>query len=346
MLGMRASQGNQHLWVDDGPLPDLTSGMMWLVTGVGGLLMLLLPGTGTHLHLAAALALAGFSIAWGLFSLYLGHAEKTMSIQLRAAVTAAMMPVVALALWATGGSASFLQPVLLFTALFVSYFFPPRLAWPLIGLFVFAFATPLFYDHSAIHRAYLARTAVFGISVAGEALVMRFLKHRLLRAEAHQRTMAERDPLTGVHNRRAFDVALGALLPGNLALVLFDFNDFKIINDVWGHPVGDEVLRVVAAAGASVIREGDCLARIGGDEFALLAPGAGGAGVSRLVDALDEAIREADVPTGVGPIRATFGWALAPQDTSDPVEMLRMADNHLMERKRAIKALEFGLREG
>jgi diguanylate cyclase (GGDEF)-like protein len=342
---MRANNGNQHTWVDDGPLPDLTSGWMWLVTGVAGLFMLLLPGTGEHLHLAVALILAAFAIAWGSFSLYLGHTEKTMSIQVRAAVTAAMMPVVALALWATGGSASFLQPVLLFTALFVSYFFPPRLAWPLIGLFVFAFATPLFYDHTAIDHGYAARTACFAIAVAGEALVMRFLKHRLLRAEAHQRAMAERDPLTGVHNRRSFDAALDAAVPGTAALVLFDFNDFKVINDVWGHPVGDEVLRIVALSGESVIREGDCLARIGGDEFALLAPGAGREGVTRLVDALDEAIREADVPAGVGPIRATFGWAVAPDQTSDATELFRLADNHLIERKRSIKALEFGLRE-
>lgn len=271
---MRSNQRDQQLWVDDGPLPDLTSGMMWLATGAGGLLMLLLPGTGDNLHVGVALVLAAFAIGWGGFSLYLGHAQKTMSIQLRAAVTAAMMPVVALALWATGGSASFLQPLLLFTALFVSYFFPPRLAWPLIGLFVFAFATPLSYDHLAVHRGYI-----------------------------------------------------------------------KVINDVWGHPVGDEVLRIVAGASESVIREGDCLARIGGDEFALLAPGAAPGGVPRLVDALDEAIRDADVPVGVGPIRATFGWAVAPGDTSDATELFRLADNHLIERKRAIKSLEFGLRE-
>ncbi|HEY1594305.1 MAG TPA: GGDEF domain-containing protein [Thermoleophilaceae bacterium] len=315
---------------------------MWVTTGVGGLLMLLLPGN-HGVHLRVGLALGGFAIAWGLFSLYLWQTKKTMSVQLRAVVTAAMMPVVALALWATGGAASFLQPALLFTALFVSYFFPPRLAWPLIGLFVFTFATPLFYDGSAMEQGYAARTACFALAVAGEALVMRFLKHRLLRAEAYQRAMAERDPLTNVANRRAFDAALETAIPGQAALILFDFNDFKTVNDVHGHPVGDAVLRAVARASESVVREGDCLARIGGDEFALLAPGARAVGVARMVDSLDEIIREADVPNGVDPIRATFGWAVAPEDAMDGAELFRLADLHLIERKRAIKSLESGL---
>lgn len=337
---------NQPRWLDDpsadAALPDLTSGLMWLVTGIGGLLMLLLPGN-HGVHLKVGLVLGGFAIAWGAFSLWLWHTRTTMSIQLRAIVTAAMMPVVALALWATGGSASFLQPALLFTALFVSYFFPPRLAWPLIGLFVFAFATPIFYDDTTLHRGYPARTLCFAIAVAGEALVMRFLKHRLLRAEAYQRAMAERDPLTNLRNRRAFDAALASALPGQGALILFDFDGFKAINDQHGHPVGDAVLRAVADASETVIREGDCLARIGGDEFALLAPGARLVGVARMVDSLDEAVRNAAVPEGITPIRATFGWAVAPDDAADGTELLRIADLRLIERKRAIKSIVSGL---
>jgi diguanylate cyclase (GGDEF)-like protein len=337
---------NHGRWLDDpiadAALPDLTSGLMWLVTGAGGLLMLLLPG-GHGVHLTVALVLGGFALAWGGLSLHLWHTRKTMSLHVRAVVTAAMMPVVALALWATGGSSSFLQPALLFTALFVSYFFPPRLAWPLIGLFVFAFATPLFYDPAASHNGYAARSACFAIAVAGEALVMRFLKHRLLRAEAYQRAMAERDPLTNLPNRRAFDAALAAALPGQGALILFDFDGFKAINDEHGHPVGDAVLRAVADASETVVREGDCLARIGGDEFALLAPGARQVGVARMVDSLDDAIRSAGVPEGIAPIHATFGWAVAPDDAPDGSELLRIADLHLIERKRAIKSLVSGL---
>ena len=90
--------------------------------------------------------------------------------------------------------------------------------------------------------------------------------------------MAERDPLTGLYNRRSFDDALARATAdgGAAALVLFDFDGFKAVNDDHGHPTGDAVLRAVAEACARVVRDGDCLARIGGDEFALVAPGAAG----------------------------------------------------------------------
>ena len=88
--------------------------------------------------------------------------------------------------------------------------------------------------------------------------------------------MAERDPLTALYNRRSFDAALERAIaqPDGVGLVLFDFDDFKRINDEHGHPAGDAVLRAIAEACAEVVRDGDCLARIGGDEFALIAPGA------------------------------------------------------------------------
>jgi diguanylate cyclase (GGDEF)-like protein len=307
---------------------------MWLVTVAAGLTALALPGT-KHAHLGWTICLAAFAAGWGGVSLVLGLRRATMSIVLRALVTALMMPVVALALWSTGGADSFLQPVLLFTALFLAYFFPPFLVWPLVALFVGAYATPLLYDDSAASDQYLARVLVFAVAVAGETVAMRMLKRRLLRAEERQRNLAERDPLTGVHNRRSFDVALDAAAgQDGTALLLFDFDNFKLINDVYGHPVGDAVLRAVAAAGADVIRETDVLARIGGDEFALVAPGAGHAGAVRLVDALDDAIQTAATPEHVGAVRATFGWAVVPDDAADAETLLLRADERLLARKR------------
>jgi hypothetical protein len=258
---------------DDGPLLDLTSGFMWLAASLAGVAALALPGT-SHAHLPWALGLAAFAAAWGVASLWLGARTITMPLGARALVTAAMMPIVAVALWATGGAASQLQPALFFTALFIGYFFPPRHAWPLAALFVAAYASPLLYDGRAVDQGYPGRTALFLVGAAGAVIAVQILKRRLVRAEAHQRAMAERDPLTGLHNRRSFDCAL-ARTARACALVLFDFNGFKAVNDVHGHPAGDAVLRAVAGACAAAVRDGDCLARIGGDEFALVAPGAG-----------------------------------------------------------------------
>jgi diguanylate cyclase (GGDEF)-like protein len=322
----------------DGALPDLTSGVMWTATALFGLVGLALPGT-THVHLASSLAVASFALVWGCVSFWLGLRGRTMSIHARAGFTAAVMPLVAFALWATGGSGSFIQPVLLLTVLFIAYFFPPRLAAPLSGLYVLCYATPLIYDERALSAGYPARVLMFGIAVTCATGAMAVLKRRLLRAEATQREMAERDPLTGVHNRRSFDRALAHALydrrgQGSVALVVFDFNDFKLINDEHGHPVGDAVLSAVADACRDVVRDGDCLARIGGDEFALIAPGAGEEGVQRVVAGLDDVISGADMPAGVNQVRATFGWALSPDDAIDSNELFRMADARLIERKR------------
>ena len=98
MNALARNRGPLH---DDGPLPDLISGLMWLATSVVGIAVLAIPGT-PRPHLAIALVLAGFAAGWGVLSLWLGLTERTMSIGRRASVTAGMMPVVAVALWATG----------------------------------------------------------------------------------------------------------------------------------------------------------------------------------------------------------------------------------------------------
>jgi diguanylate cyclase (GGDEF)-like protein len=308
---------------------------MWLVTAAVGLLALLLPGA-PHEHLVWTVALAVFAMAWGATSIAMGLTGRTMSIGVRALVTGAMMPIVGMALWATGGADSFLQPVLLFTALFIGYFFEARHAWPLLGLFVAAYASPLVYDPQAVDVGYPSRALTFAAAVVGAAIAVRLLKRRLLHAEAHQRTMAERDPLTGLHNRRAFDVSLERAID-RCALVVFDFDGFKAINDTHGHPVGDAVLRAVAHACDAVVREGDCLARIGGDEFAVVAPGAGAAGVRRLLAGLEGAILEADLPHDVSGLGASFASALAPIDALTAAELLDRADQRLLDRKRIVR---------
>jgi diguanylate cyclase (GGDEF)-like protein len=321
---------------DEGPLADLTSGGMWLAAGVVGLLSLGLPGSHRD-HIVWALAVGLLAIGWGAASLVLWRTRRTMSISTRAVVTAATAPFVVAALWATGGTMSFLQPLLLLTVLFVAYFFPPRLAWPLAGLFSLVFASPILYDAVAIDRGYPARALTFAVAIAGATAAMQLLKRRLVLAEARQRAMAERDPLTGLHNRRSFDAAL-AHSAGGSALVLFDFDGFKAINDEHGHPVGDAVLRGVSAACQQVVREDDCLARIGGDEFAVVAARGGGVAASRIVDALEEAIAGAELPAGIDGVRASFAWAVAPEDGRDGGELLERADQRLLYRKRLTKS--------
>jgi diguanylate cyclase (GGDEF)-like protein len=320
---------------EDGPLPDLISGAMWLATGSVGLAVQALPGVAENSELPWVWVLGTFAIVWGLTSVMLGLRGRVMPIGQRAVVTAAMMPVVAVALWATGGATSYLQPVLLFTVLFAAWFFPPRPTAVLIGLLVLTHATPLLYDSGALTIGYAARTVIFTVTVTGLTVSMLTLKRLLVRAEMRQREIAQRDALTGISNRRGFDHALKRTheRDATYALIMFDFDDFKRINDEHGHPVGDAVLVAVAHAAREVVRHGDCLARFGGDEFAIIAPGAGERGVLRLVRALGEPIHAMQLP-GVGTVGVTFAWALAPTDASDPTDLVRAADERLLARKR------------
>lgn len=323
---------------DEDRLADLVSAGMWTTAGLVGAAMFALPGS-THAHLGAGLGVAAAAVGWGLISLVLYLTRRTMPIGTRAVATACTAPVVVVAIWASGGATSFLGPLLLFTSLFIGYFFPPRLAWPLVVLFIAVYASPLMYDPVAVEVAYPARALAFAAAITGESLVIQLLKRRLLHAEARQRVMAQRDPLTALYNRRSFDAALAQAVrrPEGAALVLFDFDGFKQVNDEYGHPVGDAVLRTIAAACESVVREGDCLARIGGDEFAVIAPGARSNGVARIVASLEEAISEADFPDGIPSVRASFAWAAAPNDAIGADALLDCADQRLLYRKRLNK---------
>jgi diguanylate cyclase (GGDEF)-like protein len=325
---------------DEAALADYTSGLMWMGAGVVGLAGVALPGSDRD-HVVWMVVLAAFGIAWGVASL--GFARGTpLRTGPRALVTAAMMPVVAVALWATGGGSSQVRPMLICSVLFVAYFFPPRLAWPLAGLMCAAYASPLLYDPRALDEGYPAQALTFLAAVAAVTRVMQLLKSRLVGAEAEQRARAERDPLTGLRNRRSFDAALERAMRDEAkprtALVLFDFDGFKGVNDAHGHPTGDAVLCAVAEACRLAVREDDCLARVGGDEFGLVAHGAGPGAAQRIATALADAIAAAEMPAGVGAVSATFGWAVAPVDATDPGELVRRADQRLLARKRNLEA--------
>jgi diguanylate cyclase len=107
---------------------------------------------------------------------------------------------------------------------------------------------------------------------------------------------ASTDALTGLSNRRAFDLAVRnaaaeAMNSGSsLAFVLLDIDHFKMVNDHWGHPAGDEVLRQVAATLTRIVRGGDVVARYGGEEFAMILPRTGRRGALAVSEKLREAI--------------------------------------------------------
>jgi diguanylate cyclase (GGDEF)-like protein len=166
----------------------------------------------------------------------------------------------------------------------------------------------------------------------------------LQNAETHSAVemRARTDPLTGLLNRGLFGdwLARAAARGDPFSLVMLDLDAFKHINDVLGHDAGDRVLRLVADAITASARDSDLVFRYGGDEFALLLPGADQVGARRAAERIQNAIRGVEDPTqsadrgGLG-MSASMGLAAFPVDGATPHEVLLAADRACFVAKRA-----------
>ncbi len=147
--------------------------------------------------------------------------------------------------------------------------------------------------------------------------------------------MASHDGLTGLLNRRQFTddldhhLALNQRYGGGGALMLFDLDNFKYVNDTLGHAAGDQVIRSIADTLRGRLRDTDLLARLGGDEFAVLAPGADETGARHLAETLIDAARQG-AGTGAAPGRirtsASAGVVLLESGGGSAADVLAHAD--------------------
>ena len=151
-----------------------------------------------------------------------------------------------------------------------------------------------------------------------------------LRSEVAQ---SNRDALTGLLNHRSFHTALAAEVEAahrrgtDLSLVVFDIDDFRLINDRCGHEAGDSVLRQLAERLDNRLRNEDHLARIGGEEFACLLPDATGTAAWLVAERAREMVEQLTFP-GVGAVTVSAGVCdLAHAATA--AELLRLADGAL-----------------
>jgi diguanylate cyclase (GGDEF)-like protein len=154
------------------------------------------------------------------------------------------------------------------------------------------------------------------------------------------RGMATSDGLTGLHNRRHFDARLSDELARarrygtRLSLLLIDLDGLKPLNDRYGHEAGDEALRNIARALNTVCRATDIVARVGGDEFAVLAPFTSADVAVELAARLRAAISGTPLPSG--PITVSIGIAdVAQTGATHPETLLAAADRALYEAKAA-----------
>ena len=190
--------------------------------------------------------------------------------------------------------------------------------------------SPFWGDHRT-----MAAGLVIGL-VAVPAYIQRLLRrihslNSLLNGQLDQaRFQATHDELTGLVNRRYFierveeEIRRANRQAATFDLVFLDLDDFKAINDNFGHLNGDAVLREVAQRVRTTLRHSDVLGRLGGDEFALLLPGGG---CDLVVERIRDTFREPFTSEGGRvPLRASFGASRYPRDGTDFGALLAHAD--------------------
>ena len=167
---------------------------------------------------------------------------------------------------------------------------------------------------------------------------------RIMEYQRLLQNLALEDPLTGLGNRRAFAADLERLSMYShrhgfgFALMIIDIDDFKRINDLWGHDVGDIVLQRVASALNGTFRTEDAAYRLGGDEFAVLFPGAANVDtipVERLKHQLAAQFKAAQIE-GISSDTIWLSFGVACHNTATPLsasEIYRCADQQMYAKK-------------
>ncbi len=164
------------------------------------------------------------------------------------------------------------------------------------------------------------------------------VRERLVGERDALRISASTDPLTGVANRRSlisrteYEISRHRRSRRSFALLMLDLDGFKLLNDRFGHAAGDDLLVEMAAAVQSAVRDQDTVARIGGDEFCVLAPETDAAGARKLAIRVMRAVGR--VTAGVESLGASPGLAVFPHDGGTVQALLAAADEQLLAVKR------------
>ncbi|HET6831470.1 MAG TPA: GGDEF domain-containing protein [Solirubrobacterales bacterium] len=320
-------------------------------------------GAGSERELAASLlaAIAVFGAAFGLLTYLLPHPDGTdfvaptiafvtsiafgvlLWLRRRTApwwaigtVVALGSVVVTIAMISVPGRSAAYVTYFVWLGIFAFYFLPARWALLQIAWIAVLYAVAVVLDDQPgpveLWVSGVATTLGLGLLVWALRTRIAVLVDRLDQA-------ARTDELTGLPNRRAFDERLAGELArsersrGSVSLLVLDLDRFKELNDTAGHLFGDDALRVVAGVLRASIRAGDWPARIGGDEFAVVLPGAGEAEATMVAERLRAGVSDAFASAAV-PLAASVGGAMRSGERIDGEELHSEADRALYEAKR------------
>jgi diguanylate cyclase (GGDEF)-like protein len=324
-------------WWRTRPLNAVAGALAWLGGAAIGLVVVSLPDS-HPVSTSGAVAVLLFTAATGLFVLILAPALGRRAYLASDALAA---PCVALGIYLTGGTTSPLLPLVFFVVA-IAVYTPPRGALLCLLGAVLVCASPFAYADDGARVTFIVPFIATITTAAVLVALIQYNKRELAQAEHAARELASHDPLTGLLNRRAFEELVdGALLAvrkeptATLSVLIIDLDNFKRVNDLHGHAAGDRLLKAIASALTSGARREDYVMRIGGDEFALVARGAGEAGSraigERCVAVVDRAV--ADTGFGHCGVSATVGYAVSPLHGETLDALLEAADAALMRAK-------------
>lgn len=315
-----------HLLIDMNPRGQFAAYFLLLVTGVSVLasmlVLRLLHNRIVAMHLLLLVCTGSFTVACVYFG---GTSSPTYALLILTPVLAGIV-----------GSVR----ATLFWSVLVALVWTTLLALERLGVQFEQIILPQNYN-AAITISYVAMGAAVTSIIIVYAEMNKALRNNLQAVNRELDYLSLHDELTGLRNRRFYDDRLdrcmsrAAKRSGQLGLLMFDLDEFKAINDTYGHGAGDTVLAALGERLPRRIRETDLIARLGGDEFALIIEDVGSEaallGIARkLVAAVKEPITIRNKPLSVG---ASCGIALYPQHGASRQALEDAADRALYRAK-------------
>jgi len=167
---------------------------------------------------------------------------------------------------------------------------------------------------------------------------LKFFANGLAKANVRLEQLSGTDPLTELSNRRVFNARLAEEIARSnryglpLSVLILDVDNFKGYNDTFGHPEGDEVLKAIAHLLSQSVREVDCLARLGGEEFGVVLPETDIANAQKLAERMRASIEK--TPWSKRPVTVSIGVAALSKAVHDAKTIVLKADAALYEAKR------------